>query len=132
MATRHFLAPMLDRPDVRYVLRHARTGLVLASDLEQAFDAGRRRQGLLGRRRLAAAAALILAPCGAIHTFFMRFPIDVVFARRDGEVVKVCARVRPWRTAFARGSFAAIELASGRARDLDIKPGDRLELGLPS
>jgi hypothetical protein len=122
---------MLDRPDVRYVLRNTRTGQVLASDLEQAFDAPRRRQGLLGRRRLAVAAALILAPCGSVHTFFMRFPIDVVFTRRDGEVLKVCARVRPWRAAFARGAFAAIELSSGAAVDLGIRPGDRLELGLP-
>jgi len=123
---------MLDRPDVRYVLRNTRTGLVLASDLEQAFDSGRRRQGLLGRTRLAAAAALILAPCGSVHTFFMRFPIDVVFARRNGEVLKVCAEVRPWRAAFARGAFAAMELSSGRARDLGIMPGDRLELDLPN
>jgi uncharacterized protein len=128
MATRHFLAPMLDRPDVRHVLRNARTGHVLATDLEPAFDSPRRREGLLRHMGIARARAMILAPCAAIHTFFMQFPIDVVFVRRDGEVTKVCSRVRPWRAAFSSGAFAAIELAPGAAGDSGVRPGDRLEL----
>src|SRR5262249_16274769 len=71
------------------------------------------------------------APCAAIHTFFMQFPIDVVFVRRNGEVLKVCSEVPPWRAAFSRGAFAAIELSSGRAAELGVKAGDRLELDRP-
>jgi uncharacterized membrane protein (UPF0127 family) len=94
--------------------------------VDPAFDSARRRRGLLGRSSFPAGAALILAPCAAIHTCFMRFPIDVVFARRDGEVIKVCAGLKPWRAAFARGAFAVIEFAGGAVRD--VRRGDRLRL----
>lgn len=124
----HFLALLIERPGTRYVLRNGRTGAILATDLEQAFDSARRRRGLLGRSRLAPAAAMILAPCAAVHTCFMRFPIDVVFVRRDGHVLKVCAEIKPWRAAGTRGAFAAIELAAGTAALAGTLPGDRLEL----
>jgi uncharacterized membrane protein (UPF0127 family) len=60
--------------------------------------------------------------------FFMRFAIDVMFLRRDGEVVKVAANVRPWRVAAARGAKIAVELAPGEAGRRGIAAGDRLDL----
>ena len=81
---------------------------------------------MLGLTGLPVGQALILAPCPAIHTCFMQFTIDVVFARRDGEVIKVCSGIKPWRAACALGAFAAIELAAGGA--LKVRRGDRLML----
>jgi uncharacterized membrane protein (UPF0127 family) len=54
--------------------------------------------------------------CGGVHTFFIRFPIDVVFVARDGRVVKVRPAVKPWRLALAA---------------CETRAGDRLER-LPS
>jgi uncharacterized membrane protein (UPF0127 family) len=71
---------------------------------------------------------LILAPCAAIHTCFMQFPIDVVFARRDGQILKVCSGVKPWRAAGSLGAFAAIELAAGAV--FAVRRGHRLEIGI--
>jgi uncharacterized membrane protein (UPF0127 family) len=62
--------------------------------------------------------------------FFMRFPIDAVFLARDGEVLKVSANVRPWRTAAARGAHAVIELPAGEADRRRIRAGTRLDLSL--
>ena len=51
---------------------------------------------------------MIIAPSNAIHTFFMKFPIDVVFVGRDGRVRKISEAVRPWPSA----SFAALSANS--------------------
>ena len=92
-------------------------------------DRETRNRGLLGHRSFPRGVALVLAPCSAIHTWFMRFPIDVIFANRDGVVVKVCRNVRPWRIAFAWGAFAAIEFAAGEAvQSTSTVAGDRLRI----
>jgi len=85
-----------------------------------------RRRGLLGRNGLDASAAMMLAPCAAVHTAFMRFALDVVFVDRMGRVLKIVRRLEPWRLSASFGAYAAIELAAGGPRD--IVPGDRLYL----
>ena len=60
-----------------------RTGRMLASAVELADTSETRRRGLLGRDSLDLSAALIIAPCSAIHTAFMRFVIDVAFVDRS-------------------------------------------------
>ncbi len=83
-------------------------------------------RGLLGRSGLESGEGLLLQPASSVHTFFMRFAIDVVFLSRDGEVLKVADRVPPWRTAAARGAKTVIELAAGEAGRCGICVGDRL------
>jgi uncharacterized membrane protein (UPF0127 family) len=87
-----------------------------------------RMRGLLGRRSLASGEGLLLRPASSVHTFFMRFPIDVVFVDRAGEVVKISDRVRPGRTAGARGAKAVIELPAGEAERRRLRVGDRVDL----
>ncbi len=122
----HFLQRLLDEPNGARVLTNERTGVPLATRIERAFDARERRRGLLGRSGLESGTAMIIAPCWAIHTCFMRFPIDVVFASRDGVVIKVSGGVRPWSIAIAWNAFAAIEVPSGAAAANDVRRGDRL------
>ena len=121
-----FLKPLLGRPDVLHVLRNETRGNVLARNIEAALDSRTRRRGLLGRDGLAEGTALIIAPCNAIHTFFMRFPIDVLFVARDGTVVRASENVGPWRMRAALRAFATIEFASGAIRAAGIQRGDRL------
>ena len=85
-------------------------------------------RGLLGRSGLESGEGLLLRPASSVHTFFMRFAIDVVFLGRDGEVLKVAKRVPPWRTAAARGAKAVVELAAGEAGRRGIRVGERLTL----
>ena len=133
MSTRpHFLELLLKKTPPPVVLRNERTGEVIASRVEGAFDSVSRRRGLLGRTGMGDDEVLVIAPCNAIHTFFMKFAIDVIFARRDGEVVKVCPNVVPGRIALAPTSFATLEFASGTAERAGVIRGDRLVLGLNS
>jgi len=69
-----------------------------------------------------------LRPAPSVHTFFIRFAIDVVFLARDGEVLKVVSRLRPWRTTGARGAKAVVEFAPGEADRRGIHTGMRLDI----
>jgi uncharacterized membrane protein (UPF0127 family) len=89
-----------------------------------------RMRGLLGRRGLESGEGLLLRPAGSVHTFFMRFPIDVVFLSRDGEVLKVAGALPAWRTAGARRAKAALELAADEAERREIRVGTRLDLSV--
>ena len=85
-------------------------------------------RGLLGRRGLESGEGLLLRPAASVHTFFMRFAIDVVFLSRDGEVLKVADRVPPWRTAAAKGARAVVELPAGEAGRRGIRVGTAISV----
>lgn len=123
----HFLSPMLKDPAQPWTLRLRDGGTVLANTVEPAFASASRNRGLLGRDSLAPGTAIILAPCGAVHTWFMRFDIDVVYCDRDGRVLKCVAGLRPWRfSGVLRRGFAVIELAAGHGPLPEV--GDVVEL----
>jgi uncharacterized membrane protein (UPF0127 family) len=124
----NFLLPMIRHAGRAYELRNTRNGRVIADTVIPAFDSGARRKGLLGRDSFPDGSAMIIAPTNAIHTFWMRFPIDVLFVRRDGFVVKVQERVAPWRAAVYPSAYAVIELAAGALRGGDVMVGDVLSL----
>jgi uncharacterized protein len=119
---------MLRAPHGRFLLRNERTGEPLATHIEGAFDSASRRRGLLGRLDFPDGACLIIAPCSSVHTFFMRIAIDVVFASRDGRVIKTYQAVPAWRIAFAIGAFATIELPAGTLARVQTTRDDRLTL----
>jgi uncharacterized membrane protein (UPF0127 family) len=87
-----------------------------------------RLRGLLGRRELSPEEGLLIRPAPSIHTWFMRFAIDVVFLDADLRVLDVVPALSPWRMAARRGARAVLELASGEAARRAVRPGDRLEL----
>ena len=105
-----------------------RTRSAVALEVDVAMSRAARRRGLLGRDTLKASEGLLLTPCMAVHTAFMRFPIDVVFIDRDGRAVRVVAGVRPWRMTASFRAHAVIELAAGTATAADIRVGDMLYL----
>ncbi len=83
--------------------------------------------GLMGRRTLAEGEGLIIVPTNAIHCFFMRFPIDVVYADRQHRVVAIDHDLKPWRIGKPRrAAHYVIELPSGRATAMNVEEGDRL------
>lgn len=87
-----------------------------------------RMRGLLGRSQLGAGEGLLLKPASSVHTFFMRFPIDVVFIDREGHVTRVIRALRPWRVAGSRKARAVLELPAGACARDEITPGSCLRL----
>src|SRR5919108_2517085 len=122
----HFLHPLLASPAAPHRLINATKGIVLATTVEGAFDSASRKKGLLGRDRLAQDCALAIAPSNAVHMFGMRFPIDVLFALRNGEIVKRVVGLERRRIAVAWRAFAAIELSAHHPGVAGSAVGDRL------
>lgn len=109
-------------------LINERTKTPIATQVEIAATRASRRRGLLGRDHLDEASAMLLAPCAAVHTAGMRFPIDVVFVDRQGYAVKVVRNLKPWRIALAAAGRAVIEMPAGTLGWGQVLVGDRLYL----
>lgn len=87
--------------------------------VEVAHTFAERSRGLLGRTALAPDRGMLIERCNAIHTLFMKFPIDVVFLDRTGAPVKVVKNIRPGRVCVWGGWRAkkTLELAAGTAAE---------------
>ncbi len=109
-------------------LVHVATGAVVASSVDMALTRRDRRKGLLGRDSLGSNAAMFIAPCVAIHTVGMEFPIDVAFIDARGTVVRLVHSLQPWRLAASFRGCAVVELAAGRLAECGVNVGDRLSL----
>ena len=109
-------------------LINERTRKPLAQAVEVADSRQARRRGLLGRDTLPDGAAMMLIPCAAVHTAFMKCPIDLVFLDRDGIVVRSVSRVEPWRIAMCWRGRSVVELPAGRLEASPVQIGDRLYL----
>jgi uncharacterized membrane protein (UPF0127 family) len=106
-----------------------REGEVLAAlDVADSFAA--RFRGLRGRDGVE--GALLLRPCRSVHTFGMRFPIDVAFCRRqdaDHLLVLAVVEMARWRLGRPRPrATCVIEAESGAFRRWRLGPGDVVEI----
>ncbi len=120
----HFLASVLD--GAPFALRIERSGMLLGTAFSLAGDSATRREGLLGHDTLAPGSGLVIAPSQGVHTFGMRFPIDVVCVSRAGVVVKCRSAVVPRRLVLSWSAFAIVELAAGEAARAELVVGDVL------
>jgi uncharacterized protein len=103
---------------------------VIAEHVEVATSFRQRLVGLLGRKSLEPKKALWIHGCRSIHTFFMQFPIDVVFVDRQLKVCKVVKNIKPWRYASAYFcGHSVFEFASPHAALNELKRGDLLYVG---
>ena len=126
-----FLSPLLQSGGSSLALTNTRPHRIVARTLLTAFDSKSRKKGLLGRDSLPEDSALIIAPCQAIHTFSMRFAIDVLFVAKDGRVLKVRQAVPPRRIAVSLRAFAVVELPAGAIERSGTQAGDRLQVCAP-
>ena len=102
-------------------------GVVVCARCRIAKDPWSRMRGLLGRRRLEDGEGILLRPASSVHTWFMLFPIDVVFLDRDLSVLRVVPRLGPWRAVWRRGAAVVLELAAGECAARGVGVGDRLD-----
>ncbi|MHB1543686.1 MAG: DUF192 domain-containing protein [Gammaproteobacteria bacterium] len=86
-------------------------------------NAWERARGLLGRPPLATGEGLWIDHCGSVHTFGMRFALDVVFMESRGGILKIATTLRPFHFAGAWGARVALELRAGEVMRLGLKKG---------
>lgn len=103
--------------------------VVLAEDIFIANTVFTRIKGLLGRSILLPSQALILDPCNAVHTFFMRFPIDILFLDKENRVIKAISDLKPNRV--SRTYWKAnkvVELPAGKLNLTNTGIKDQLKI----
>jgi hypothetical protein len=133
VASPHFLQPLLrSAPSGAATLSVSGRSTPIAMTLVAAFDSASRRRGLLGRGGLAEGEAIVIAPSSAVHTFGMQFAIDLIYASRDGRVVKLREAVPPNRVSAAWRAFAVIEMAAGTISRAGLTLGDQLVVTRPA
>jgi uncharacterized membrane protein (UPF0127 family) len=104
-------------------------GSTLARDARRADSFAARARGLMLSPPLPPEGALVIEPCNSIHMFFMRYPLDIVFLGKEGEVVFMYRGIKPWRMGrMVRGARLAIELPEGAIERSGTQVGDRIEM----
>ncbi|MSQ10718.1 MAG: DUF192 domain-containing protein [Dehalococcoidia bacterium] len=109
------------------LLRNARTGETLATDLRTAHNFWQKFRGLMARPPLPEGGGLHITDCESIHSAFMRFSFDAAFLDKQGVVVHVIHAMRAWRASrFVWKASGVVELPAGVLLRTGTQVGDRL------
>ena len=111
-----------------YTIFNSATGEVIADKVIIAQDFASRSIGLLNRTGLSKGEGLVIDPCSSIHTFLMKFPIDVLYLDKNSRIIKIVTDLKPWRLSQALFAQKVVELESGAIAKLRIKCGDIVKI----
>jgi hypothetical protein len=110
---------------LKFLVRNETRQTVLGT-ADVANTSAKRRAGLLKRQSFEPGAGLWIVPCEAVHSFFMKFAIDVVYLDRKKRVRKVTANLVPWRISGCLTAHSVLELPAGMAAETNTQRGDQL------
>jgi uncharacterized membrane protein (UPF0127 family) len=113
---------------VPYEIANLSRDSMLADCIHLAGTSQDRRTGLLHHEDLPPGSGLWIDPCEAIHTFQMKFAIDVAFLDRKHRVIKVRKDVGPRRICLCLHASSVLELPVGAIAISRTEPGDLLEI----
>jgi len=98
---------------------------LIADDVKLADNFATRTFGLIPKSSLKAGEGLVIKPCCSIHTFFMKFAIDVLFVNKQNEIIALYQNVKPWRILPIHfTSHYVIELPAGTITIKNITKSD--------
>lgn len=102
---------------------------LITDDVKVAETFFTRSVGLLSKKSVSSNEALVIKPCCSIHTFFMKFPIDVLFIGKNGNIIELYENVKPWRILpIHLASKYVLELCAGQISAKNIKKGDIIHI----
>src|SRR5690242_16344177 len=102
------------RGEVSTLLIRNQTRMATIADSAQVADtSATRRKGLLGRKTFNAGEGLWISPCESIHTFWIKFPIDVIYLDGKKRVRKFRPSIVPWRLSRCLLADSVVELPAG-------------------
>lgn len=103
------------------------SGKILVKNVEEAIKYSHRLKGLLGRKSIDEDYALIIYSCSGVHTWFMRFPIDIILLDKNKRVIKIYTNMQPWKTTkIITGANYVIE-AKGNSIASEVKIGHTIQ-----
>ena len=112
----------------KLLVKNLARNTVLADSALIADSGKARRTGLLKHSKLEPGEGLWIVPCEAVHTFGMKFPIDVLFLSKKRKVLKIREDMGLRRIAICWRAHSVLELPAGRAAATGTAVGDDLEL----
>ncbi|MFH1515521.1 MAG: DUF192 domain-containing protein [bacterium] len=108
--------------NIKYRVILDETDEILASNCELAVDFAKRFLGLMFRPSIDENDALMLIPCNSVHTFFMRFPVDLVFIDQNGRILYEERNMSPGNVMYpVKDAWGVLELKGGKLGTLNIK-----------
>jgi hypothetical protein len=111
---------------LKVLVRNQTRDTLLAHAADVADTSAKRRTGLLKHERLEPGEGLWIVPCESVHTFFMKFPIDLVYLDKRHKVRKARSAVRPWRLSACLLAHSVLELPAGTITQSGTQAGDDL------
>jgi uncharacterized membrane protein (UPF0127 family) len=109
-------------------VRNKTRDTVLGRAVDVADSSSKRRTGLLKHDQLAPGEGLWIVPCESVHTFFMKFPIDLIYLDKKRKVRKVRKAVLAWRLSACLTAHSVLELPAGTAEETGTLAGDILKI----
>ena len=104
-------------------------GRVLIPHVDMATAVVSRHRGLLGRTSLPAGHGLCIQSCSAIHTWFMQFPLDLIFLDSRCRAVRIVRDVSPWRIVWGGlRARSVVEMQAGWLPRDALHEGDAVTL----
>ncbi|OZM58135.1 hypothetical protein CIB95_00720 [Lottiidibacillus patelloidae] len=104
-------------------------GTILANKLKTAYRFFQRLKGLMFTSELPLGEALHLQPCQSVHTFFMKYDIDVIYLDKDMKIVKITHMMKPSKVgSIVKNANSVIELPAGSISKTDTKVGHVLQI----
>lgn len=118
---------MKRKEQIKQLVNQTKT-VVLVECVNEAFNSWTRMKGLLGKKEYPN-QALVIHPCQQVHTWFMRFPIDLIFIDPMQKVIAKEQNVKPWSLSKKRrDAVAVIEAEIGVFSDDKVTIGDVLTI----
>ena len=113
---------------MKILVRNQTRNTVLADSADVADTSAKRRTGLLKQDGLAPGHGLWIVPCESVHSFFMKFAIDLVYLDRKHKVRKVRHNMAPWRMSICLSAHSILELPAGVLEATGTQAGDQLAI----
>lgn len=111
-------------------LIHQKTGKVVAEKILTATKITDRLRGLMCRSSFPALHAFWILPCkGGIHTFFMYFPIDIIFVTKNLKITRVIEHITAMKIIFPplfTKTYSVFEFKTPSLQHHELQLGDQL------
>ena len=102
-------------------------GTSLGDAISTAGSSAERKTGLLKHKGLERGHGLWIVPCEGVHSFFMKFAIDVIYIDKKKRIRKLVRQMLPWRLSFCLPAHSVLELPVGTIDECRCENGDQLE-----
>ena len=105
----------------------ASSGEIICHKMIVASNTLSRMKGLMFSSELPDCDGFLISPCNSIHTFFMRYPLDIVFLDKNFKIVKVLYNLSAWRMTWIYfRSHQVLEMKAGTLKK-NLNQGETLE-----